>query len=99
MYTAVRGNFRSTCQGDQCFVAKTIGRLLVASIGNDDVFELGKFAANRKQRNQLVGAGDENDFGFGMFQDISSALRRLLEIDRNSDSAVSVDCKIGGMPF
>src|SRR5882762_6864955 len=96
---AIGGNFRSTRGGDQRFVAQTIGGNVIAGVGDNNVFQLRKFAANGQQRNQLFVASDENDFGIGMFQDVRGAFRRLLEIDRNSDATIAVDGKIGGVPL
>src|SRR5258708_2751855 len=96
---AIGGNFRSAGGGDQRFVAQTIGGNVIAGVRDDDVFQLRKFAANGQQRNQLFMARNENNFGFGMFQDVRGAFRRLLEIHRNSDAAVAVDGEIRGVPL
>ncbi len=72
---------------------------MVTGIGDDNLLELRQFVSNGQQRDQLIFSGNENNSCFRVIQNVGHAFRRFLEINRNRDSAVTVDGEIGGVPF
>jgi hypothetical protein len=96
---AIGRDIRRTRAGDECFVAKTFGGNVRFDIGDNDLFEFRKLLANVEKLPQLRWTNDEDDLGSAMFEDVSHAVGRFVEVDRDGDGAGAVDGEIGGVPF
>ena len=82
---SVRGDVCSAGAGDECFVTETFAGNFGATVGDDDLFELGKAGAGGEQLLQLGRANDEDDLGTAVFQDVDHAVGRFVEVNRYSD--------------
>jgi hypothetical protein len=96
---AVGGYFGAARGSDQRFVAQAIRGYVFSGVSDDDVLQLRQLRATGQELFQLVRAGHDDHTRTGMFQDVRHAVRRLVEINRNSDAAGAVDGEIGGVPL
>src|SRR6266852_3344238 len=85
--------------GNESFVTETFAGNVGASVGDDDLFQIGKAGADGEKLLQLWRANNEDDFGAAMFQDVGGAVGRFVEVNRHGDGAEAVDCEVGGVPL
>src|SRR6266581_5047579 len=95
----VGGNVRCARAGDKSFVAEAIAGDIGATVGDNNLLQLGKAGADSEKLLQLGRADNEDDLGSAVFQDVRHAVGRFVEINGHGDGASAVDGEVGGMPL
>ncbi len=96
---SVCGDIGAASIGNQSLVLERIRGQVRAAIGEDNLLQLRELRAKLLQLPHLREAGSKHDFGSTMFQNVSDAFRRFVEIDGNGNSARARDGKIGRVPL